>query len=124
MGGTALRSYKSGGYNFQGASNKWPDGSTQWRTVAQGILEFEIQSYSQAALDSASPTPAPVDWDSTGGAPMTGNTPREVIIRMKVVDDRALAKMAGLSSGNAVYDRTVKRSAREFTASVMLAAPH
>ncbi len=116
--------YQASGYNFQGASNKWPDGSTQWRTVAQGVLEFEIQSYSQAVLDSASPTPAPVDWSSTATAPMTGNTPRQVTIRMKVIDDRALAKMAGLSPGNAVYDRIVNRSAREFTASVMLSAPH
>jgi type II secretory pathway pseudopilin PulG len=95
-----------------------------WRTVAQGVLEFEIQSYSQAALDSASPTPAPVDWSSTGGAPMTGNTPREVVIRIKVIDDKALAKITGLSSGNALYDRIVNRSAREFTASVMLSAAH
>ena len=98
----------------------------QWRTIAQGVLEFEIQSYSQQNLDNAtSPSPTPADWKSiTGGSTMLGNTPREIVIRMKVIDDRALAKVAGLSPGNAVYDRIVTRSAREFSASIMLPAPH
>jgi hypothetical protein len=96
-----------------------------WRTIAQGVLEFEIQSYSQADLDnSVSPSTAPLPWTSTGAAPMLGNTPRQVVIRIKVVDDKALARMAGLAPGNAVYDRIVTRSAREFTASVMLSAAH
>jgi prepilin-type N-terminal cleavage/methylation domain-containing protein len=97
----------------------------QWQTIAQGVLEFEVQSYSQADLDSsASPTPVPSTWTSTGAAPMSGNTPREVVVRIKVVDGKALAKIIGLSAGNAVYDRIVTRAAREFTASVMLSAAH
>lgn len=93
-----------------------------WRTIAQGVLEFEIQSYSQLDLDnSAVPTPIPLPWTSTGAAPMSGNTPREVVIRIKVIDDKALARIAGLSSGP-VYDRIVTRSAREFTATVMMSA--
>jgi prepilin-type N-terminal cleavage/methylation domain-containing protein len=97
----------------------------QWRTIATGVLEFEIQSYSQADLDSsASPSPTPIpSWNSTSSTP-SGNAPRQVIIRIKVVDDRTLVKLAGLSPGNATYDRLVTRAARQFTASVLLPPPH
>jgi type II secretory pathway pseudopilin PulG len=107
--------YQSGGY-----------ANLQWRTVARGVLEFEIQSYSQENLDAAvSPTPVPIDWNSvTGAAPMAGNTPREVVIRIKVIDDKALARIAGLFPGNVAYDRTIARSAREFTTTVMLPVAH
>jgi prepilin-type N-terminal cleavage/methylation domain-containing protein len=112
----AAQKYRSGGYS----SLQW-----RWRTVARGVLEFEIQSYSQSDLDSASPTPTPAQWNSVSGtAAMLGNTPREVVIRMKVIDEKALARIAGLSAGNAVYDRIVNQSAREFTASVLLSAAH
>ena len=111
---TGAPKYQSSGY-----------ANLQWRPIAQGVLEFEIQSYSQSDLDtSASPTPVPASWASTGAAPMLGNTPRQVVIRIKVVDEKALARLAGLSPGNAVYDRVVTHSAREFTATVMLSAAH
>ena len=55
---------------------------------------------------------------------MSGNTPRQIIVRIKVVDDRTLTKLAGLAPGNATYDRLVTRGARQFTASVMLPPPH
>jgi len=106
--------YRSSGYS-----------NLQWRTVARGVLEFEVQSYSQTDLDSTtSPTPTPADWNSVGGrATMLGNTPRELLIRIKVVDDKTLPKLAGLSAGNATYDRLVTQAGREFTASVLL-SPH
>jgi len=111
-GGAANR-YQSAGYPTQ-----W-----QWRTIATGVLEFEIQSYSQQDLDSAQPPSA--TWNSTtGSSAMLGNTPRQIIIRTKVVDDRTLTKLAGLSAGNATYDRLINRAARQFTASVLLPAPH
>lgn len=96
----------------------------QWRTVAAGVLEFEIQSYSQADLDQ-SPTPTPAaSWNSiSGGSVMVGNIPRQVVIRIKVVDDRTLAKLVGLAPGNPIYDRLVNRAARGFTSSVMLTVP-
>lgn len=98
----------------------------QWRTIARGVLEFEIQSYAQADLDSSvSPSPTPADWNSVSASgAMIGNTPREVVIRMRVIDEKALARITGLSAGDAVYDRTVNRSAREFTASVTMPAAH
>lgn len=102
-------------------------GSLQWRTIATGVLEFEIQSYSQQDLDTTtSPTPTPVaSWNSIGGSStMIGKTPREVAIRIKVVDDRTLAKLTGLFAGNATYDRLVTRAAREFTTNVMLPPSH
>lgn len=107
--------YRSSGYS-----------NLQWRTVARGVLEFEVQSYSQADLDStASPTATPADWNSVGGgATMLGNTPRKVLVRIKVVDDKTLPKLVGLSAGNATYDRLVTQAAREFTASVLLPPAH
>jgi prepilin-type N-terminal cleavage/methylation domain-containing protein len=111
--GAATNRYQSAGYTTQ-----W-----QWRTIAIGVLEFEIQSYSQQDLDSVQ-TPA-TTWNSvTGGSVMLGNTPRQVIIRVKVVDDRTLTKLAGLTSGNPIYDRLVARAARQFTASVLLPSAH
>jgi hypothetical protein len=43
---------------------------------------------------------------------------------MRVVDEKALARITGLSAGNAVYDRIVNRSAREFIARVTMPAAH
>jgi prepilin-type N-terminal cleavage/methylation domain-containing protein len=113
--GNATR-YQSSTYS----SDDW-----QWRAIANGVLEFEIQSYSQQDLDNtAPPTPTPIaSWSSTSSTP-SGNAPRQVIIRIKVVDDRTLMKLTGLSPGNATYDRRVNRAARQFTASVMLPPPH
>jgi type II secretory pathway component PulJ len=99
----------------------------KWRTIANGVLEFEIQSYSQADLDSATlPSPTPTaSWASTSADPiMTGNTPRRVVIRIKVVDDRTLVRLTGLIPGNQTYDRLVNRAARQFTASILLPPPH
>jgi prepilin-type N-terminal cleavage/methylation domain-containing protein len=111
-GGNANR-YQSGTYSAQ-----W-----QWRNIASGVLEFEIQSYSQQDLDS-NRTPATA-WSSVSGSSATlGNTPRQVIIRIKVVDDRTLTKLTGLSPGNATYDQLVNRAARQFSASVLLPPPH
>ena len=55
---------------------------------------------------------------------MIGNTPRRITLRMKVVDDKTLPKLAGLSPGNSTYDRVVNRAAREFTRDVTLPVPH
>jgi prepilin-type N-terminal cleavage/methylation domain-containing protein len=119
----ATQRYQSGGYNFQDPNNKWPDGTTQWRTIAPDVLEFEVQSYSQIDLDTGQ-TPA-ASWNSTSSTTvMAGHTPRQVVIRIKVVDDRTLVKLSGLSAGNATYDRLVNRASRQFSASVMLPPPH
>lgn len=108
--------YRSGGYSFT---------ASDWRTVANGVLEFEIQSYSQQDLDTALPTPTPAQWNSiSGSSSMFGNTPREVIIRIKILDNRTLVKLTGLVPGNATYGRLVNRAARQFTASVLLPPPH
>jgi prepilin-type N-terminal cleavage/methylation domain-containing protein len=99
----------------------------QWRTIATGVLEFEIQSYSQQDLDNtASPSPAPTaSWNSTSTDPiMAGNAPRHVVARVKVVDDRTLAKLNGLTPTDPAYIRLVNRAARQFTAGVMLPPPH
>jgi prepilin-type N-terminal cleavage/methylation domain-containing protein len=111
--------YQSGGYPTLLTA-------AQWRTVAKGVLEFELQSYSQTDLDSnTTPTPTPANWNSIGGAStMLGNTPRQVVIRIKVVDDKTLPKLVGLSAGNATYDRLVLQAAREFSASVLLPPAH
>ena len=110
----AATRYQASAYN---ASN-W-----QWRTIANGVLEFEIQSYSQQAVDT-NQTPA-LSWNSISGGPtMLGNTPRQVVVRIKVIDDRTLVKLAGLSPGDAIYDRLVNRAARQFAANIQLLPPH
>lgn len=114
-GGTATR-YQSTVYT----TTDW-----QWRIIARGVLEFEIQSYSQTDTDaSSSPTPAD-SWNSMGVDPvMLGNAPRRVVVRLRVVDDRTMTKLAGLNPGNATYDRLVQRAAREFEATALLPPPH
>jgi hypothetical protein len=118
------RAWKNGnGTQYQ--SSAYSSLDWQWRTIANGVLEFEIQSYSQQDLDNnASPSPTAIaSWSSTTSTP-PGNAPRHLIIRIKVVDDRTLAKLTGLAPGSASYDRLVNRAARQFIASVMLLPPH
>ena len=126
LSGSSLPSSTPSPTRYQ--SSLYPNSNSvwKWRVIANGVLEFEIQSYSQQGLDAiTAPTPTPIpSWNSTGSGVMSGNTPRQVIIRIKVVDDRTVAKLAGLSPGNATYDRLVKRAARQFTAGVLLSPPH
>lgn len=89
----------------------------EWRTIADGVLEFEIQSYSQADMDTPAPTPSPTpSWDSEAAG---GKTPRHVILRLKIVDDKTAVTLAALPPG-AAYDRLVREKAREFTADMTL----
>lgn len=115
---SAATRYRMAGYTFA---------ASDWRTIASGVLEFEVQSYSQQDLDSAvSPSPTPADsWNSVSGVPtMIGNTPRQVKLRIKVVDDRTLVKLNLFSAGSSAYNQLVDRSAREFIANVRLLPPH
>jgi prepilin-type N-terminal cleavage/methylation domain-containing protein len=115
---SAATRYRMAGYGFT---------ASDWRTIASGVLEFEIQSYSQQDLDSGvSPSPTPADtWSSVSGIPiMTGNTPREVRLRIKVFDDRTLARLNVLPPGSSTYNQLVNSAAREFTADIMLLPPH
>jgi type II secretory pathway component PulJ len=121
--------YQAAGYDFQRANNQWPDGTAQWRTIAQGVLEFEIRSYSQYELDNdATPVPS---WNSVNGDPsntsdttIIGNVPRRVVIRLKLIDDKALVRLNALPATGAAHDRIVAQSAREFTADITLLPPH
>jgi type II secretory pathway pseudopilin PulG len=101
----ALR-YRAAGYSFA---------ATDWRTIANGVLEFEIQSYSQADCDTT-PRPAPTpSWDSE----TAGRAPKHVILRLKIVDDKTAVTLGALVPGPA-YDRLVREKAREFTADITL----
>lgn len=96
-------------------------GSTlDWRTVANGVLEFEVQSYSQQDMNS-DPPPAPAaSWDSESTTPaMSGQTPRRVVLRLKIVDDKTAVTLGAMPPGPA-YDRLVREKAREFTAAITL----
>ncbi len=110
------------GSNKYQASN-YPFTATDWHIVATGVLEFELLSYSKTNQDpSPSPTPtvAP-SWDSELASPtwMTGVTPCRIVIRVKVVDDKTAAQLAGISPGT-TYDSIVTRAAREFSYEVSL----
>lgn len=106
--------YKASGY---------PDGSpTKWRAIADGVIEFELRSFSQADLDN---NKAPADsWNSrtTTNADMEGKTPRRLVLRLKVVDDRTLVRLAGLSPASPGYGPIVEKGAREFFAEFNLPA--
>jgi type II secretory pathway pseudopilin PulG len=100
---------------YKAASYPDPD-PTEWRTVAQGVTEFEIRSYSQEDVDAGT-DPAEDTWNSGGTVPaMVGKTPRRIVLRLKVVDDRTLARMDSLS------DDAITRAAREFHADFRLPA--
>ena len=108
--------YQFGGYG----TSDW-----KWRTVADGVIQFEIRSYSQQDVDGAaepSATPTQAAWDSTNTSPpMTGNTPRRVVIRMQVVDSKTLARLKSAPSASASL---LRQAAREFTTEVTLPPPH
>jgi hypothetical protein len=53
-----------------------------------------------------------------------GNTPRRVVIRIKVVDDRTLVRLNTFAAGSASYNQLVNRAGRDFTADVILLPPH
>ena len=102
-------------YRATGYSN-----ALEWRTIANGVLEFEIQSYSQEDMTSDPPSPPATSWDSESGiAEMAGKTPRRVVIRLKVVDDKTAVALATLTPGPA-YDRLVQEKAREFWSEITL----
>lgn len=92
---------------------------TDWHVIATGVLQFELQCYSQNDLDNnLSPS---TTWDSESSSTfMIGKAPRRIVIRLQVVDDRTLAQLAGMAVGSAPYNAIVLRSARPFTADVSL----
>lgn len=87
-----------------------------WRTVATGIVEFELRAYSQQALDTNAPhTPT---WNSqTNGA-----GPRRLKVRLRAVDEAALARLRTFQRGSSAYNRTLQESAREFSADIALSS--
>lgn len=114
-------SWAQGAAKYQAAN--YPFSATDWRTIATGVLEFEIQSYSQANLDpSPAPTPTVAQtWDSTLANPswMTGLAPRRIVLRLKLVDDKTASQLANIPPGP-VYDRILARSGRDFFYEVSL----
>jgi type II secretory pathway pseudopilin PulG len=88
----------------------YPDTTpTEWRRIAQGVTEFEVRSFSQEDLDG-SLDPADTWNSSSANAVMAGKTPRRVVLRIKIVDDRTLARISTLPVD------AIQRAAREFYA--------
>lgn len=93
--------------------------SWSWRTVATGVIEFELRCYSQADLDAN--TPPAASWDSqTTGTAMYGKTPRRIVLRLKAVDERTAAKLNVLPPASTGYTQTLQQNAREFFADFSL----
>lgn len=106
--------YQVNGYIF---------GTSDWHVVASGVLDFELRCYSQNDLDTNVDPPAQT-WDSTTTDPnMLGKAPRRIVIRLKVVDDRAATQLAALPVGSGPYLAIVQRSARQFFSEVSLPPP-
>ncbi len=110
----ASNRYRSAGHNYVAAD---------WHVVATGVLEFELRCYSQNDLNT-NVEPPRATWDSEGTNPnMTGVAPRRILLRLRVVDDRAATQLAGLTEGSAAYTAIVNRAARQFFYDVSLPAP-
>jgi hypothetical protein len=97
----------------------YPDTNpTEWRTIADGVMEFEIRSYTQRNLDED--TPPLIAWDSRTPGDTAGKTPRRIVLRLKIVDDRTLVRLAAMQPSSPGYTATMTRSAREFFADFTL----
>ena len=101
---------------------KYPDTTpSEWRVVADGVIEFEIRSYSQKDLDTNVALPVnPWNSAAVGNVDMEGKTPRRVVLRLKVVDDRTLVRMTGMTAGTTAYNDLMTRAGREFFADFSL----
>ena len=98
-------------------------GSLKWKAVVERVLEFEVRSYSQGNLDNNQVPPD--TWNSGGtDVAMTGNTPRYVVVRLKVVNDKTLPRLNALTPGSTPFNTLVNSTAREFMADVSLLSPH
>lgn len=120
---------------FRSSDQVWADGTgnryqaagygylaTDWHVIATGVLQFELQSFSQHDLDMD--LAAGSTWDSTAtDVYMIGKAPRRIVVRLQMVDDRAAARLAGLAAGSVTYNSIVQQSARVFTADVSLPPP-
>ena len=108
------------------ASN-YPFSATDWHVIATGVLEFEVKSYAQANLDpSPAPTPTVAEtWDSQLSTPswMTGLTPRRIVIRLSLVDDKTAAQLAVIDPASSTYAAILSRSARAFLYEVSMPPP-
>lgn len=73
-------------------------------------------------MDTNVTTPADT-WDSAGPNPaMTGKTPRRIVLRLKIVDDRTLVRLATMTPNTPPFNDTLLRAAREFLAAFTLPA--
>lgn len=105
--------YQTAGYTFA---------NTDWRVIATGVLQFELQCYSQNDLDN-NLSPA-ATWDSLGsGAFMVGKAPRRIGIRLQVIDDRAATQLGTVAVGSAPYNLIIQRATRQFYSEVSLPSP-
>ncbi|CAN5531075.1 hypothetical protein BH20VER1_BH20VER1_08270 [soil metagenome] len=93
----------------------------EWRPIADGVIEFEIRSYSQEDLDNNVSIPGD-SWSSraAGNTTTEGKTPRRIVLRLKVVDDRTLVRLATMTPGSGPYNDALTRGAREFFADFSL----
>jgi prepilin-type N-terminal cleavage/methylation domain-containing protein len=103
-------------------------GALAWRTVATGVVEFEIRAYSQQNLDAGDEPPSAnlkASWNSAAATDpmMDGKTPRRIVLRFRVVDDRTATRLASLPAGSAPYEGALRAGAREFFADFSLPSP-
>ena len=71
---------------YKSAAYPDPD-PTEWRTVAEGVIEFEIRSYSQTDIDNEE-VPGGCLELSHSWTKWKAKRLRRVVLRIKVVDDR------------------------------------
>lgn|GEM_PF-6258553 len=122
---------------FRSSDQVWADGAgnryhaaghtylaSDWHVIATGVMQFELQCYSQNDLDTNVDPPAPTwDSESTTDSNMTGKLPRRIRIRLQVVDGRAVAQLSGLTEGSVPYNAILLRSARQFFSDLFVSTP-
>jgi hypothetical protein len=102
-------------YKFASYAAGW-----NWRTVATGVLEFELRCYSQRDLDTNGAPASSWNSQDTTNTAVYGKTPRRIVLRIKAVDDRTAVRLNLLTPGSTAYNQTVQQGAREFLADFSL----
>jgi hypothetical protein len=103
--------YRSSGY-----------AALEWRTVARGIIEFEIRAFTESEVNASAATPALAGWASENATRTEhyGKRPARIVVRLVMADDKTLSRLSGIAPGDPKYTEFVRRNAREFVSEVDL----
>ena len=82
--------------------------------MADGVTNSKSAPTRNRTWTTTSPSRVTVGARALRDTVTEGKTPRRIVLRIKVVHDKTLVRLAGVPVGSATYNDTMKRSAREF----------